>query len=101
MKIRYSYRRDTIYMTIDGAIDRANVEELEAHFQKLLRKQYKKIVINLAEVPFVACAVISKLLLLNTKLASKSKKLIIKGIHKNLLEFFQAINLQTFFPIER
>jgi anti-anti-sigma factor len=89
-----------ILISIIGAVDNENSEELKKEFQKLLQQEFNEAVFDFTYVPFITSSGIGKLLIFYKNVVSKGKSMRIKGINNNLLELFRSIKLDQLFPIE-
>lgn len=101
MEFKLAQENDTIQVSIIGAVDNENAEELKQQFQELLKKEFTEAVFDLTYVPFITSSGIGKLLIFYKNIVAKGKKMRIKGINDNLLELFKSIKLDQLFPIEQ
>jgi anti-anti-sigma factor len=101
MEFKYGQQNGTLNVSIIGAIDNENAEELKNKFQELLQKEFDQAVFDLTYVPFITSSGIGKLLIFYKNVVAKGKKMRVKGINDNLLELFKSIKLDQLFPIEK
>lgn len=101
MEFKLAQENDTIQVSIIGAVDNENADELKQQFTELLEKEFTEAVFDLTYVPFITSSGIGKLLIFYKNIVAKGKKMRIKGINDNLLELFKSIKLDQLFPIEQ
>jgi anti-anti-sigma factor len=101
MEFKYGQQNGTLNVSIIGAVDNENAEELKNKFQELLQKDFDQAVFDLTYVPFITSSGIGKFLIFYKNVVAKGKKMRIKGINDNLLELFKSIKLDQLFPIEK
>ena len=101
MELNINQVNGAVKISIIGAVDNENAEELKNQFQELLEKEFQEAVFDLSFVPFITSSGIGKFLILYKNLISRGRKMRIKGINDNLLELFQSIKLDQLFPIEK
>ncbi len=101
MEFKLAQENDTIQVSIIGAVDNENADELKLQFTELLEKDFTEAVFDLTYVPFITSSGIGKLLIFYKNIVAKGKKMRIKGINDNLLELFKSIKLDQLFPIEQ
>lgn len=90
-----------IHVSIIGAVDNENAEDLKQEFQQLLKKEFDEAVFDLTYVPFITSSGIGKFLIFYKNIVAKGKKMRIDGINDNLLELFKSIKLDQLFPIDQ
>lgn len=101
MEFNYGHQNGTLNISIIGAVDNENAEELKNKFQELMSKDFSEAIFDFTYVPFITSSGIGKLLIFYKNAVSKGKKMRIKGINENLLELFKSIKLDQLFPIEK
>ena len=90
-----------LQVSIIGAVDNENAEDLKQEFQQLLKKEFEEAVFDLTYVPFITSSGIGKFLIFYKNIVAKGKKMRIEGINDNLLELFKSIKLDQLFPIDQ
>ncbi len=100
MELKLVRENGAIYVSIIGAVDNENAEELKQKFQELLGQDFQEAVFDLTYVPFITSSGIGKFLIFYKNIVANGKKMRIKGINSNLLELFKSIKLDQLFPIE-
>ncbi len=100
MEFKLSNQNGAVHVSIIGAVDNDNAEDLKEQFQDLLAKDFSEAVFDLTYVPFITSSGIGKFLIFYKNIVAKGKKMRIKGINENLLELFKSIKLDQLFPIE-
>ena len=53
MYIRYQQQKQTIYILITGEIRNEHNRDLRATFAKVLERDFRDVIIDLAQVPFI------------------------------------------------
>lgn len=101
MELSVNQNNETLNISIVGAVDNENAEELKGHLQDLLQKDFKEAIFDLSFVPFITSSGIGKFLIFYKNAVAKGKRMRIKGINDNLLELFRSIKLDQLFPIEK
>lgn len=101
MELKYEKTGDQIHVKIFGVIENDAVEDLVDPMQEMLSLDFSEVVFDLSAVPFMTSSAIGKFLIFYKNLTNAGKKMRVKGIDLELLELFQDIKLDTFFPIER
>ena len=101
MEFQVKEKNGVVYVTIIGAVDNENAEDLKQEFQKLLSSDFNEAMFDLTYVPFITSSGIGKFLIFYKNIVAKGKKMRIKGINDNLLELFKSIKLDQLFPIEQ
>lgn len=101
MELNVSQTNGTVKVSIIGAVDNENAEELKYQFQDLLQQDFVEAVFDLSFVPFITSSGIGKFLIFYKNAVARGKKMRIKGINDNLLELFKSIKLDQLFPIEK
>ncbi len=101
MEFNILQENGAVKISIMGAVDNENAEELKEYFQELLNKDFKEAVFDLTYVPFITSSGIGKFLLFYKNVIALGRKMRIKGINDNLYELFQSIKLNQLFPIEK
>ncbi len=101
MELNIDQVNGSVKISIIGAVDNENAEELKNQFQELLEKEFQEAVFDLSFVPFITSSGIGKFLILYKNLIARGRKMRIKGINDNLLDLFQSIKLDQLFPIEK
>ncbi|HQU71475.1 MAG TPA: STAS domain-containing protein [Calditrichia bacterium] len=101
MEFQVSEKNGLVNVTIIGAVDNENAEDLKQEFQQLLSANFNEAVFDLTYVPFITSSGIGKFLIFYKNIVAKGKKMRIKGINDNLLELFKSIKLDQLFPIEQ
>lgn len=101
MDINITESGDVLKVSIVGAVDNENAEELKGIFQDLLGRDFKEAEFDLSFVPFITSSGIGKFLIFYKNIVSKGRKMRIKGINDNLLDLFKSIKLDQLFPIEK
>jgi anti-anti-sigma factor len=101
MEFKLDQRDEAVMVSIIGAVDNENSEELKSQFQELLTHEFNEAIFDLTHVPFITSSGIGKFLIFYKNLVAKGKKMRIKGVNDNLFELFRSIKLDQLFPIER
>ena len=101
MEFRLAQQEEAVMISIIGAVDNENSEELKSQFQNLLSQEFNEAVFDLTHVPFITSSGIGKFLIFYKNVVAKGKKMRIKGINDNLFELFRSIKLDQLFPIEK
>lgn len=101
MEFNISQTNGSVNVSIIGAVDNENAEELKSKFQELLKKHFTEAVFDLSFVPFITSSGIGKFLIFYKNVISEGKRMRIKGINDNLLDLFKSIKLDVLFPIEK
>ena len=101
MEFRLAQQEEAVMISIIGAVDNENSEELKSQFQNLLSQEFNEAVFDLTHVPFITSSGIGKFLIFYKNVVAKGKKMRIKGINDNLFELFRSIKLDQLFPIEQ
>ncbi len=101
MELNVEQQNGYLNVTVIGAVDNENSEELKTAFQDLLNREFKEAVFDLTYVPFITSSGIGKFLIFYKNIVSKGRKMRIKGINDNLYDLFKSIKLDQLFPIER
>ena len=101
MEFKLAQENGKIMISIVGAVDNENAEELKKEFQNLLKQDFEEALFDFTYVPFITSSGIGKLLIFYKNIISKGKSMRIKGINDNLLELFRSIKLDQLFPIEQ
>ncbi len=101
MEFKYGQSNGTLNISIIGAVDNENAEELKHQFQSLMEKEFSEAIFDFTYVPFITSSGIGKLLIFYKNVVARGKKMRIKGINENLLELFKSIKLDQLFPIEK
>ncbi|MGH1362998.1 MAG: STAS domain-containing protein [Calditrichia bacterium] len=91
---------DIVYVTIIGAVDNDNAEDLKLEFSGLLAMDFEEAVFDLTFVPFITSSGIGKFLIFYKNTVSARRRMRVKGINDNLLELFKSIKLDQLFQIE-
>ena len=100
MEFKLSSQNGAVHVSIIGAVDNDNAEDLKEQFQELLSREFSEAIFDLTYVPFITSSGIGKFLIFYKNIVAKGKKMRIKGINENLLELFKSIKLDQLFPIE-
>ena len=90
-----------IKISIIGAVDNENADELKHEFQALLEEDFQVAIFDLSFVPFITSSGIGKILVFYKNMISKGRQIRIKGINDKLLHLFTSIKLDQLFPIEK
>ncbi|MEJ2635990.1 MAG: STAS domain-containing protein [Calditrichia bacterium] len=101
MELNISQKNGAVNISIIGAVDNENAEELKDQFQELLEKNFHEAIFDLTFVPFITSSGIGKFLIFYKNIVSKGCKMRIKGINDSLLDLFRSIKLDQLFPIEK
>ncbi len=101
MEFKLIEENGKILISIIGAVDNENAEELKKEFQNLLQQDFEEALFDFTYVPFITSSGIGKLLIFYKNVVSRGKSMRIKGINDNLLELFRSIKLDQLFPIEQ
>jgi anti-anti-sigma factor len=101
MEFKLDQRDEAVMVSIIGAVDNENSEELKSQFQELLTHEFNEAIFDLTHVPFITSSGIGKFLIFYKNLVANGKKMRIKGVNDNLFELFRSIKLDQLFPIER
>ncbi len=101
MELNVVQQNGQITISIIGAVDNENAEELKVHFQEILEQEFKEAIIDLSFVPFITSSGIGKFLIFYKNIISKGRKMRIKGINDNLMDLFKSIKLDQLFPVEK
>ncbi len=88
-------------VSIIGAVDNENAEELKHQFQEILKNDFEEAVFDLSFVPFITSSGIGKFLIFYKNLVSQGRKMRVKGINDNLFDLFKSIKLDQLFSIEK
>jgi len=91
---------DVVYVTIIGAVDNDNAEDLKQEFSALLEMDFEEAVFDLTYVPFITSSGIGKFLIFYKNSVASRRRMSVKGINDNLLELFRSIKLDQLFQIE-
>ncbi|RMH83807.1 MAG: anti-sigma factor antagonist [Calditrichaeota bacterium] len=100
MEFKVEEREGKVYVTILGAVDNENAEELKQEFQQLLTRDFEEAIFDFRYVPFITSSGIGKILIFYKNVVARGKRMRVKGINDNLLELFKSIKLDQLFPIE-
>lgn len=100
MELNIAQTNGSLNISIIGAVDNENAEELKTAFQDLLDRDFNEAIFDLTFVPFITSSGIGKILIFYKNIVSKGRKMRIKGINDNLLDLFKSIKLDQLFPIE-
>lgn len=101
MELSIVEQNGTMRISIIGAVDNENAEELKNHFHEILEKEFNVAVFDLSFVPFITSSGIGKFLIFYKNVVSKGRKMRIKGVNDNLLDLFKSIKLDQLFHIEK
>jgi anti-anti-sigma factor len=101
MDVNIASKNGSVVVSIIGAVDNENADELKNQFHDLLEKDFLEAVFDLTFVPFITSSGIGKFLIFYKNLVSKGRKMRIQGINDNLLDLFRSIKLDQLFPIEK
>jgi len=101
MEFRFDHKDGAVLVSIIGAVDNENSDELKNQFQELLNQEFEEAVFDLTHVPFITSSGIGKFLIFYKNVMAKGKKMRIKGINDNLFELFRSIKLDQLFPVEK
>jgi anti-anti-sigma factor len=101
MEFKFDQKDEAVLVSIIGAVDNENSEELKNQFQDLLTHEFNEAIFDLTHVPFITSSGIGKFLIFYKNMIAKGKKMRIKGINDNLFELFKSIKLDQLFPIEK
>lgn len=101
MEFKLDQRDEAVMVSIIGAVDNENSDELKSQFQELLNHEFNEAIFDLTHVPFITSSGIGKFLIFYKNLVANGKKMRIKGVNDNLFELFRSIKLDQLFPIER
>ncbi|MEL6823059.1 MAG: STAS domain-containing protein [Calditrichota bacterium] len=91
---------DVVYITIIGAVDNDNAEDLKQEFSALLAMDFEEAVFDLTYVPFITSSGIGKFLIFYKNTVAARRRMSVKGINDNLLELFRSIKLDQLFQID-
>jgi anti-sigma B factor antagonist len=101
MEFRLAHKDEAVMISIIGAVDNDNSNELKNQFQDLLGHDFTEAIFDLTHVPFITSSGIGKILIFYKNVVANGKKMRIKGINDNLYELFRSIKLDQLFPIEQ
>lgn len=101
MEITVENNNNQLKVTIIGAVDNENAEELKSQFQQFLKNDFEEAVFDLSFVPFITSSGIGKFLIFYKNIISLGRKMRVKGINDNLFDLFKSIKLDKLFPIEK
>ncbi len=101
MEFNVAQQNGALNISIVGAVDNENADQLKQEFQELLARDFNEAVFDLTYVPFITSSGIGKFLIFYKNVVAKGKKMRIKGINDNLMELFKSIKLDQLFPIEK
>lgn len=101
MEFNTAQQNGSLNISIIGAVDNENAEELKDQFNSLLEEPFSEAVFDLSFVPFITSSGIGKFLIFYKNLVSMGRKMRIKGINDNLLDLFKSIKLDQLFPIDK
>ena len=101
MELTLKKENDMLHISIIGAVDNENADELKTSFQEILGKSFHEAVFDLTYVPFITSSGIGKFLIFYKNILSHGKKMRVKGINDNLYDLFKSIKLDQLFPIEK
>ncbi len=101
MDLNIEKNNNSIHISIIGAVDNENAEELKYQFQDLLTQEFREAIFDLSYVPFITSSGIGKFLVFYKNIISRGRCMRIKGISDNLLDLFHSIKLDQLFPIEK
>jgi len=86
-------------LDIAGEIDLYNAVDLEMTIRKLIKENKVRVVINLAQVPFIDSNGLAKLLFTQRELQKVSGMLKLLSLTPNIRKLFEATKLNTKFEI--
>ncbi|MBN2364634.1 MAG: anti-sigma factor antagonist [Calditrichaeota bacterium] len=101
MEITVNRNGKSIRISIIGAVDNENAEELKYELQNLTGEDFQEAVFDLSYVPFITSSGIGKFLIFYKTLLSQDRKMRIEGINDTLLDLFKSIKLDQLFTIEK
>ena len=75
MEFQVSEKNGLVNVTIIGAVDNENAEDLKQEFQQLLSANFNEAVFDLTYVPFITSSGIGKFLIFYKNIVAKGKKM--------------------------
>ena len=97
----YEQNGNDIHAKIIGVIENNQAEELVEPMQNIINTEFKEVIFDLSEVPFMTSAAIGKFVIFYRNITDRGRAMRIKGIDTDLLELFTDIKLDKFFAIEQ
>ncbi len=77
-----------------GSINITNAENLREEFQRIMRNDVKKFILDLKNVDDMDSAALGKILVANSALKKKDGKLVIENVNsEDVKKVFEAVNL--------
>ena len=99
MKIEEKTQGDTVILCVEGDIDFSSLSELKEKFESILTGAAKKIILNLAKVPYLDSAGLASLIEVMQKSAAAEKSFLIAEPSKKAIELFEVTKLKKLFKI--
>lgn len=100
MDVSVSFSDAKIQVKIVGSVKLTDADLLFNAFQKVLSESDKNVDVDLALVPSMSSLGIGKIIFLNQRLEKQNRKMLIIGIHRNLLNLFRSMKLDRIITIE-
>lgn len=101
MEVGHYMSEDTMTIKLVGQIAGAEEQPFVDECEKIMHSEYKKIVLDLTNVPSMNSSSIGKLMRLQKNLTSDRRYFMIKGIHENLYKAFSAIHIDKLIKIRK
>jgi len=93
--------KEKVKIKLIGVIDFKNSDLMEDEVLKLMNKNYKIFVIDFDEVESIDSSGIGKLLMLNKKLQSQDRELVLSNVNSDYLKnIFETISLKEIMKFE-
>jgi len=93
--------KEKVKIKLIGVIDFKNSDLMEDEVLKLMNKNYKILVIDFDEVESIDSSGIGKLLMLNKKLQSQDRELVLSNVNSDYLKnIFETISLKEIMKFE-
>lgn len=101
MRVNYSKGNGQIFVSIVGAIDNDNTQDLNEHLGLILQEQFEEAVFDFSLLSYICSSGIGKLLLFYKNIRDRGRKMKVTRISDQVFDLFRFTNMDLLFPIER
>ncbi|MCB0260011.1 MAG: STAS domain-containing protein [Calditrichaeota bacterium] len=101
MYIRYQQQKQTIYILITGEIRNEHNRDLRATFAKVLERDFRDVIIDLAQVPFIQTHALGSFVEFIESLLLNSKYICLTMVNDLVYNLFELVGLDERVWIDR